>query len=35
MWKKIIYEGVETNYSVSDIGEVRKDTNNYIMKQQI
>lgn len=35
MWKKIIYENIETDYSVSDIGEVRKDTNNYIMKQQV
>lgn len=35
MWKKIIYEGIETDYSVSDTGEVRKDANNYIMKQQV
>lgn len=35
MWKKIFYDNKETNYSVSDIGEVRKDTNNYLMKLQI
>ena len=35
MWKKIIYNNIETDYSISDIGEIRKDTTNYIMKQQI
>lgn len=25
MWKKILYDNVETNYSVSDMGEVRND----------
>jgi hypothetical protein len=35
MWKKIIYNEQETNYSISDKGEVRKDANNYIMKLQI
>lgn len=35
MWKKIIFKGIETNYSVSDIGEVRNDISNYIMKPQI
>lgn len=33
MWKKIIVNGIITDYSVSEIGEVRKDTNNYILKQ--
>ena len=33
MWRKVIYEGKETDYSVSDAGEVRKDTINYILKQ--
>lgn len=35
MWKKIIFEGKETDYSVSDIGEVRKDVTDYILKQQV
>lgn len=35
MWKKIIYNNIETDYSVSDKGEVRKDTNNYMMKLSI
>ena len=33
MWKKFIYEGIETDYSVSTEGEVRKDTTNYILSQ--
>ena len=33
MWKKFIYEGQETDYSVSTQGEVRKDTTNYILSQ--
>ena len=33
MWKKCIYEGIETDYSVSTEGEVRKDTTNYILSQ--
>ena len=33
MWKKFIYEGQETDYSVSTEGEVRKDTKNYILSQ--
>ena len=33
MWKKFIYEGKETDYSVSTEGEVRKDTTNYILSQ--
>ncbi len=33
MWKKFIYEGIETDYSVSTEGEVRKDTTNYILLQ--
>ena len=33
MWKKYIFNGKETNYSVSDNGEVRKDTTNYILSQ--
>ena len=35
MWKKIIYNEITTDYSVSDKGEVRKDTTNYLMKLQI
>ncbi len=35
MWKKIVYKGITTDYSISDKGEVRKDTNNYMMKLQI
>ena len=31
--KKFIYEGQETDYSVSTEGEVRKDTTNYILSQ--
>ena len=33
MQKKFIYEGQETDYSVSTEGEVRKDTTNYILSQ--
>ena len=33
MWKKFIYEGIKTDYSVSTEGEVRKDTTNYILSQ--
>ena len=33
MWKKFIYEGQETDYSVSTEGEVRKDTTNYILSK--
>lgn len=33
MWKKYIFNGEETNYSVSDNGEIRKDTTNYILSQ--
>ena len=35
MWKKYIFNGKETDYSISDCGEVRKDTNNYILSQSI
>lgn len=35
MWKKIIDKGIITDYSVSDSGEVRRDTNNYMMKPYI
>lgn len=35
MWKKIIDKGIITDYSVSNTGEVRKDTNNYMMKPYI
>lgn len=35
MWKTIIYNNNATNYSVSENGEVRKNTNNYMMKLQI
>lgn len=33
MWKKYFYNNKETEYSVSDTGEVRKDKNNYILSQ--
>lgn len=33
MWKKFIYEGQETDYSVSSEGEVKKDISNYILSQ--
>lgn len=33
MWKKIIYENQETNYSISTLGEVRKDSTGYILSQ--
>ena len=33
MWTKIVFENLETDYSVSEEGEVRKDTTNYILKQ--
>lgn len=33
MWKKFYFEGVETDYSVSTEGVVRKDTTNYILSQ--
>ena len=35
MWKKYIYEGVETEYSVSTEGIIRKDTTNYILSKSI
>lgn len=35
MWKTIIYNNNATNYSISENGEVRKNTNNYMMKLQI
>lgn len=35
MWKKIIYNEITTDYSVSDKGEIRKDTTNRLMKLQI
>lgn len=35
MWKKIYYEDIETNYSISDAGEVKNDTTNYILKPAI
>lgn len=35
MWKKIVYEGVETSYSVSDVGEVRNDKTNLTLKPHI
>lgn len=34
MWKKIIVDNIETNYSVSDDGQVRNDLTNLILKQQ-
>lgn len=33
MWKKIFLDGLETDYSVSTEGIVRKDTTNYILTQ--
>lgn len=35
MWKKYFLDGKETNYSISDDGEVRKDATNYILKQSL
>lgn len=34
MWKKIIHNEIETNYSVSDTGEIRNDTTGRLLKQQ-
>ena len=33
MWKKIIIDNIETNYSVSDDGQVRNDKRNLLLKQ--
>lgn len=33
MWKKLIIDGKETLYSISDIGEVRNDARNKLLKQ--
>lgn len=35
MWKKVYYENIKTNYSVSDIGEIRNDNTGYILKPAI
>lgn len=35
MWKKIYLDGIETNYSVSDAGEIRNDSTNYLLKPAI
>lgn len=35
MWKKYFLNGVETDYSVSTEGIVRKDTTNYILSQSM
>ena len=35
MWKKVYYENMETDYSVSDEGLVRNDKTNYILKNSI
>jgi hypothetical protein len=35
MWKKVIFEDQETDYSVSTEGAVRKDTTNYILSQSM
>ena len=35
MWKKIYYDNLETNYSVNEIGYVRNDITNYILKPAI
>ena len=32
MFKKILLDGVETNYSVSDDGEIRNDSSNKILE---
>ena len=33
-WKKIIIDGIETNYSVSTNGDIRNDNTNRILKQR-
>lgn len=33
IWKKVIFQGVETKYSVSDTGQVRNDERNKILAQ--
>lgn len=35
MWKTIIVNNKETNYSISDNGEVKNNKTNKILKQQI
>lgn len=35
MWKKIFYDNIETNYSVSDDGQVRNDVTNHILSQRV
>lgn len=35
MWKKYIYNEKETDYSISDDGQVRKDSTNYILSQSV
>lgn len=35
MWKKIIFDNQETNYSVSDIGEIKNDITNKLLKLSI
>ena len=35
MWKKIYINNIETNYSVSDIGQVKNDITNKLLKQSI
>ena len=35
MWKKIIIDDIETNYSVSDEGNVRNDKTNKILSQRV
>lgn len=35
MWKTIIIDNQETNYEISDIGEIRNKNTNKILKQQI
>ena len=34
-WKKFYYKGKETNYSVSNLGKVRNDNTNYILKPNV
>lgn len=35
MWKKVYYNNIETNYSVSDTGQVKNDITGYILKPAI
>lgn len=35
MWKKVILDSIETDYSVNECGQVRNDKTNYILKGSI